>query len=156
LDSNLLKFLGQFLLNAAEGQARLEQLSDWMEKGVTGMNEMTDMFRRFYSPEPKDAPGCRTDDAAPMRIATSDFQTSLDAFAKVWGWIPETAYRQLQDECTALRRQVAEQEEIIATLRALLDERGMGHMEFFQRLQNVALDQNRQFQEFIKNLRDGE
>lgn len=154
LDSKFLKFWGQFLLDAAEGQDRFEQLSAWMEKGVTGMNEITDMIRRFYGLAAKASPGCPTGDTAHTRTAITDFQASLDGFAKAWGWVSETTYLQLQGECTALRRQVAEQEEIISTLRALLDEKGMGHMEFFQRLQNVAQDQNRQFQEFMKSLRD--
>lgn len=144
------------MLSAAEGQNRLEQMSALMEKGVAGMNEITDMFRRFYGMEPKASPGYRNGDAAPMGTSITDFQSSLDGLAKVWGWVPETAYRQLQNECTALSEKVTEQEEIIAALRALLDEKGMGHMEFFQRLQNVAQDQNRQFQEFMKNLSNGE
>ena len=154
LDSKFLKFWGQFLLRAAEGQAQLEQMSAWMEKGFTGITEMTDMFQRFYGLHPAESPTSKTAQDKNWQTAIMEFQASFSDFAKLWGWVPEKQYRDLEKAHIELKQQVAEQKKIIDALRAVLDEKGMGHMEFFQRLQQMAQEQNRQFQDLIKNIRE--
>jgi len=65
MDRQFLEFWGNFLLNAANGQKQLEDMTHWMKKGFSGFDELTDMFQRFYGLDglPPDSPdpccGCR-------------------------------------------------------------------------------------------------
>lgn len=154
LDSKFLKFWGQFLLRASEGQAQLEQMSAWMEKGFSGITEMTEMFQRFYGLDPNKTSKSRTTHENDWQAAIMEFQSSFADFAKLWGWVPENKCRELEKANSELKERVAEQEKVIEALRAVLDEKGMGHMEFFQRLQHMAQEQNQQFQDLMKSIRE--
>lgn len=153
LDSKFLKLWGQFLLSAAEGQAQLEQMSEWMDKGFAGMKEMTEMFQRAYGIDPENVSTSKTSRDDSFQEAVTSFQASFVDFAKLWGWIPENQYRELEKAHADLKRRVVEQEKTIDALRAVLDEKGIGHMEFFKRLQHMAQEQNTQFQNLMKSLR---
>ena len=152
MDSKFLKFWGHFLINVAEGQSQLEQMSLWMEKGFTGVKEMTDLFQRFYGPGAWANSKNQANDNEHWHAAIKDFKSSLDSFVQLWGWVPAEQYQGLKKKNEALQRKVAQQEDLIATLRTLLDDKCMGSMELIQQMQNLALEQNQQFQDFMKKI----
>ena len=49
MDRHFLEFWGNFLVNAAKEQKRLEDLSNWMQQGFKfkGFDDLTEMFRKF-------------------------------------------------------------------------------------------------------------
>jgi uncharacterized protein YdiU (UPF0061 family) len=124
-----------------------------MEKGFTGYKEMTEMFQRAYGIAPENVSASKPSHDDNLKEAMAGFQDSFADFAKLWGWIPEKQYRELEKAHADLKKKVDEQEKIIDALRAALDEKGMGHMEFFKRLQHMAQEQNTEFQNLMKSLR---
>jgi len=61
LDSKFLRFWGHFLLQAAEGQKRFEDLPRWMTAGLSGSDDLAEMFEEAYGLKRK--PGS---DATPL------------------------------------------------------------------------------------------
>jgi len=51
MDKNFLEFWGNFLINTAKEQQRMEDLSKWMQQGFKGFDELTAMFNKFYGLE---------------------------------------------------------------------------------------------------------
>lgn len=82
MDSRFLKFWGQFLLQAAEGRKRFEDLNRWMSSGFSGPDDLTELFKDAYGLKQ----GCSSADeqseawkrsAAKFQEALSDY-LSLD------------------------------------------------------------------------------
>jgi uncharacterized coiled-coil protein SlyX len=153
VDKNFLTFWGNFLLNVAEGQKQLEQMTTWMRHGFTGIDEINDMFRRVYGLEQSPPHAAVESGDDPWMTAMEAFQDSFAAYAEQWGWVPRRRYAELQAEYERLEKKSAEQQETIRQLRDLLETKGMGHVELFQRFQSLVQDQSRQFQELMSNIK---
>jgi hypothetical protein len=51
MDKHFLEFWGNFLINTAKEQKRMEDLAKWMQQGFEGFDELTAMFKKFYGLE---------------------------------------------------------------------------------------------------------
>jgi len=51
MDAQFLDFLAKVLKNAADGQQQLDEAIQWMTRGLTGVGEMTTLFRQIYGLE---------------------------------------------------------------------------------------------------------
>ncbi len=154
MDSEFLKFWGNFLLNAAQGQKQLEQMSTWMKQGFDNFGDIAAMFGQFYGIPPGSTPAAEDSRPKEWETAIKDFQASFANYSRQWGWVPEKEHNNLIKENERLRRRLDEQGEVIEQLRQLLEEKGLGHMEVFQRMQSLAREQNQQFHRFMQNFRD--
>jgi hypothetical protein len=152
VDSDFLKFWGTFLLSAARGQEQLEQMSEWMKKGFDSFGEMAALFSRFYGVAPVDQPDTDADESNQWEAAIAGFEESFTSYARQWGWVPEKEHQALIKENKKLRQHIDEKDKVIEQLRQLMDEKGLSHLDVFQRLQSLVEEQNQQFQRLMQTV----
>ena len=148
MDGSFLKFWGEFLLQAAEGQRQVEELTRWVQSGFPSSGDLADLFRRCYGL----SSGSTSEAAAPWHEATADFREALEAYAPLWGWVPLDHYDQLREENESLKAQLSEQARLIKRLEALMEDEDMGHMTMVARFQNLIADQNKAFDELMQKI----
>ncbi len=148
MNSQFLKFWGEFLLQAAEGNRHLEDMTRWMQSGSPPLGEVATLFRKCYGLPDTTS----TESTALWRKTTDDFRNILEAYAPLWGWIPLERYDQLKRRTKRLKVTVAEQARLIRQLEALLEDRNMGHMSMVTRFQNVIDDQSQAFEKLMQSL----
>ena len=148
MSGSFLKFWGEFLLQAAEGQRQMEEITRWMQSGFPSSGELADLFRRCY--------GLSTDSSSGKgdhwQKATADFRDALEAYAPLWGWVPLDRYDQLRIENEELKTQLSEQARLIKRLEALMADEDMGHMTMVARFQNLIEDQSKAFDKLMQNI----
>lgn len=148
MDGPFLKFWGEFLVQAAEGQRKVEEITQWVQSGFPSSGNLATLFRHCYGLAPGSSPG--TDDR--WQKATSDFQNALEAYAPLWGWVPLESYDQLKRENQRLETKIAQQERLIKQLEELLEDEDMGHMAMATRFHNLITDQRQAFDELMQAL----
>jgi uncharacterized protein (DUF2147 family) len=149
LDHRFLEFLGNFFLNAAQGQKQMADLIDWMEKGGSGYEKLTAMFRKFYdleTPAPSEVEAKKRD-----AEALHDFQQSFNAYLRLWGVVSGGDHQQLLDKIKKLEEKCKEQENMIRNLKQLLNLKITDQNEFLKSMQDIMADQNRIFQQMVQS-----
>ncbi len=146
------EFWGTFFTNVAQGQKQLEEMTDWMQQGFAGANELNELFRRCYGLKSPKADDKQT--VQMWQKAIEDFQQTLAQHAKQWGWVSQTEYQKVLDRCAALEKQVQQQQTTIKELRALVKEKGLGYSELFQHLNSSLKEQSEQFNALMENIRE--
>lgn len=145
MDHHFLKFWGQLLLEAADGQRRLEDLSGWIQSGFTAAGAPADLFRQSYG-----LPSGTSTGSDLWQKALHDFQKALEAYAPLWGWVPRERYDRLKRKAEAQAARIAEQERLISQLEGLLTERGLGQAALATRFQNLIEDQQQAFDKLMR------
>jgi len=146
MDKHFLEFWGNFLINAAKEQRRMEDLSKWMGQGFKGFEDMTSMFKRFYGLEriSEDTP----DYLKIWKKAVTDFQKSFQDYLGLMGVVPKHEHMKLVKEYEELKQRVADQEETIKHLRMLLDESlAYDQTTVINSFQDMIKEQSEKFQE---------
>lgn len=149
MDRHFLKFWGQLLLEAAEGQRRLEDLSRWIQSGFSASGAPADLFRRSYGLPP----GVSANGDL-WQQAFKDFQAALDTAAPLWGWVPRERYTRLKRKADEQASRIAEQERVIAQLEGLLQDKGFGQAGLAARFQTLIDDQQQAFEKLIQAMGD--
>jgi hypothetical protein len=149
MDRHFLEFWGNFLINAAKGQKQIEELTQWINQGLRGFEDLTAMFRKFYgldtlTEESPDYPKA-------WQNATESFQRSFKDYMSMMGVVSNDEYLTLVTKYEGLKKKVAEQEENIKHLRMLLDEKGANQGATVRGFQELIKKQADQFQEFMKS-----
>ena len=150
MDSQFLEFWGQYLLAAAKGQKQLEDLNQWISQGFSGFEELTVMFKQFYGLE--HSPQKNSDSAKAWENAVAGFHDSFNAYLDLMGVVPRDKYLALEQKCTALQNEVANQEETIKILRSLLTEEGTYQGETVKVFQDLVNKQSDAFETLMKKL----
>lgn len=145
MDRHFLKFWGQLLLEAAEGQRRMEDLSRWIQSGFAASEAPADLFRQSYG-----LPPGASADGDLWQKALKDFQTALDTAAPLWGWVPRERYARLERKADEQASRIAEQERVIARLEGLLQDKGLGQAGLAARFQTLIDDQQQAFEKLIQ------
>lgn len=148
MDGPFLKFWGEFLLQAAEGQRKIEDLSHWMRSGYPPSVDLAALFGKCYGITPKSTSA----DSDHWQKATADFREALKAYAPLWGWVPLERYDKLKAENQRLKAMLAERERLIKRLETLLADGGMEHMTMVARFQDLITDQNQSFDKLMQAL----
>ena len=148
MDQQFFKFWGELLLQAADGQRKLEELTRWINGGFSPSGEMADLFRKCYGLQAFASP----DSANAWQKATADFHKAFKAYAPLWGWVPLERYDQLKREKERLEAQIADQTRLIQQLEAILDDKDLGHMSLITRFQNLVTDQGKAFDDLMQAL----
>jgi hypothetical protein len=152
MDGPFLKFWGEFLLQAAEGQRKMEDLTQWMRSGYPPTVDLAALFGKCYGL----TPAASTADSDRWQQATEAFSEALQAYAPLWGWVPLERYDQLKEENKRLKTELDKQERLIERLEALLADGGMEHMSVIARFQDLITDQNQAFDKLMQALRPAE
>ena len=148
MDHQFFKFWGEFLLQAADGQRQLEDLTRWISGGFSPSGELADLFRKCYGLPAFSPP----DSANAWQKATADFHKAFKDYAPLWGWVPLERYDRLKREKERLEAQIADQARFIRQLEAILEDKDLGHMGLITRFQNLVTDQSRAFDDLMQAL----
>jgi hypothetical protein len=151
VDKHFLEFWGNFLINTAKEQKRMEDLSKWMQQGFKfkGFDDLTEMFRKFYGLEhmEKDTPAY----IESWEKASENFLESFKDYLELMGMVPKDEHLSLVKKYEELKEKVAGQEEIIKSLRLLLEEkRAESQEELVKGFQDLIDKQSKQFQETME------
>lgn len=155
MDKQFLEFWGNFMINSAKGQKQLEDMTKWMSQGLSGFDEMTAMFGKFYGLDKlgKDTPAyLKTWDKA-----AEDFQKSFKDYLNLMGVVPKDEHLALVRKYEDLKKKVADQEETIKHLRMLQGEKwaaaaAADQGEVIEGFQDLVKSQGEQFQELTKSI----
>ncbi|HOJ13455.1 MAG TPA: hypothetical protein PLS81_01070 [Deltaproteobacteria bacterium] len=151
MDSAVLEFMGTMLLEAAKGQRRIEELSQWFGGGAGGVKGFTEAFARAYGVEIE---ACSERSLALWKKTFDALAGSIMELASAMDLVPRRDYAALAEENDALRQRVGELEQEVQRLAALLEggtRRPADGLEGFSRL---IEEQARHYREFMANLGD--
>ncbi|MGD9056034.1 MAG: hypothetical protein PVG40_06285 [Desulfobacterales bacterium] len=150
MDRQFLEFLGSFFLNAAKGQKQLEDMTRWIGGGLSGFDDLTRMFRKFYGMN--ELPLASPDYTRAWEKASENFKKSYHEWLNLMSVIPKSEYQALQKKCEALEKKVATQDETIRQLRKLLSEKGLPYADAVKGFTSMMEQQGYQFQELMNSL----
>jgi len=149
VDKHFLEFWGNFLINTAKEQQRMEDLSKWMQQGFKGFDELTAMFNKFYGLEQmqRDTPVYMET----WKKASENFLQSFNDYIGLMGMVPKDKHLALIKKYDELKEKVSAQEETIKHLRLLLDEKKTeSQKELVQGFQDLIEKQSKEFQETME------
>ena len=149
MDKHFLEFWGNFLINAAKEQKRMEDLSKWMQQGFKGFDDLTEMFKKFYGLEhmEKDTPAYMDT----WEKASENFLNSYKDYLNSMGMVSKDEHLTLIKKYEELKEKAAAQEETINHLRLLLEEKKTeSQKELVQGFQDLIEKQSKQFQETME------
>ena len=149
MDKHFLEFWGNFLINAAKEQKRMEDLSKWMQQGFKGFDDLTEMFKKFYGLEhmEKDTPAYMDT----WEKASENFLNSYKDYLNSMGMVSKDEHLTLIRKYEELKEKAAAQEETINHLRLLLEEKKTeSQKELVQGFQDLIEKQSKQFQETME------
>lgn len=120
MDRRFLEFWGNLMLNAAQGQKLLDDITAWMNQGFIGFETMTSFFEKTYGLDQmaKESP----DYFKTWKKAQEDFKKSFTDYLAFFGVVPIEEHRALVKKYEELREKAASQEETIKHLRMLLSQ----------------------------------
>jgi hypothetical protein len=147
MDRHFLEFWGKFLLQAAQSQKQMEDLTKWLHRGWFDLQDLTTLFQRAYGLEQVDQ-----DSPDYLKLwdkAAENFRESLRQYLNLLGGVPREEYLALAEKYENLKEQVAQQEETIQQLKKLLEEQGLGLAVANLEFQELIQKQGEQFQELL-------
>ena len=152
MNRQFFEFWGNFFTQVAHGQKQIEDMNAWVQQGLTGARELNELFQRCYGLKLP-----QSDNSQASQIwqnAIQDFQQSFTQLAEQWGWVSRSEHQKVLDRCQELEKQVRQQQEAIEDLRALLQEKGLGHNELFQHLNKSLKEQSDQFHALMESINE--
>jgi hypothetical protein len=145
MDPHFLKFWGEFLIQAAEGQRQLEDMTGWMKSGLVSSGTLADLFRQCYG-----LPPATHDNRDLWRKAHADFYAALKTYAPLWGWVPRDRYERLKKKMARMETRIEDQQRSIERLEALLADSGKGQAAIAARFQTLIDDQQQAFHRMMQ------
>jgi hypothetical protein len=142
MDENFLEFWGNFLLSAARKKKQVDDMSTWMQKGLSNFEDFAGMFRKFYGLDQLSEPG--TGYKRMTEKAMYDFQKSVKSYMGSMEFVPKREHLDLVEKYEKLKEKCADQEETIKHLRMLLNAKGI------EQIQDIMKGQGELFQKMVK------
>jgi hypothetical protein len=149
VEKNFLEFWGNFLINTAKEQKRMEDLSKWVQQGFKGFDEFTAMFNKFYGLEQmeKDTPAYMDT----WEKASENFLNSFKNYLNLMGMVSKDEHLTLIKKYEELKEKAAAQEKTIKHLRLLLEEKKTkSQEELVQGFHDLIEKQSNQFQKTME------
>jgi hypothetical protein len=146
VDEHFLEFWGHVLLTAAKGQRQLDELARWMSQGMSGVGDLTAMFRRIY--------GLGSDSSVNgenWRAACDSFGKAYRAYLDALEVVPKTEYLALKRQLEELQAKAEDQEAALRRLRLELSESRMTQGDVVRGFQELVRVQSEQFQELTES-----
>ena len=148
VDRHFLELWGNLLINAAKGHKQIDELTQWINQGFKGFDELNAIFRRSYGlnslkEESPDYPKA-------WQNAADDFQKSLKEYLDLMGVVSKHEHLTLVRKYEDLEKKAADQEETIKHLRMLLDAKGIDRAGTLRGFQDLIKKQTDQFQDLMK------
>lgn len=148
MDRRFLEFWGNLLINASKGQKQIEDLTQWINQGLKGFEDLNAMFRRFYM---RNGPAEESPDyLRTWQNAARDFQETFQDYLNLMDVVPKGEHLKLVEKYDDLKKRAADQDETIAHLRMLVGARGIDQGEALMGFQDLITKQTAQFQDLMK------
>ena len=141
MNSSILEFWGNMLLNAAKGSKQMDDLSGTM-KGA-GFQDMAEQLRQFA-----DTDAFRKSFEEYFKVcrqANTDFQESMKEFLSLMDLVPRKDYDELKQKYEDLLKSVKEKKEAGNTFKDELKLQAEGLKAF----ESLVTDQAKQFQDLM-------
>ncbi|NOY68917.1 MAG: hypothetical protein GXP53_05410 [Deltaproteobacteria bacterium] len=119
MDKNFFRFFEEVFRKGANENARLSAVGKLFADGSKAGGEYLDIFRKIYGSKPEKQPAA--DMNFNMESAMAEFKKGMAEFLSAMDVVPRSDYQALVKEHDALKKKAAEQEAVIAGLRALLE-----------------------------------
>jgi uncharacterized coiled-coil protein SlyX len=145
--NDFFKFWAEFFRQTVAGQQRVTNMAEWIQAGCPPNNVLADLLRSCYG-----LSAAQTSGGDLWQKTVTEFLSTLNAYAPLWGWIPLARYDRLKRKTERLERKIAAQERTIQQLDALLNEKGLGHTALMTRFQNLINDQTQAFDELMQTI----
>lgn len=154
MDRRFLEFLGHTFLNAARGQARLEEMADWFERHAPATGPMNEWFRKYYGLPARSADDARRDADAGWKAAIRDFQEHYGQWVRLMGAVPLSEHLRLKQEIEDLRKENAELKQAAGYLQSLVSGEGGIHAETLTTLKALSRQQSEQYGALVRSFSD--
>ncbi|CAN2039431.1 Poly(3-hydroxyalkanoate) polymerase subunit PhaE [Candidatus Magnetomoraceae bacterium gMMP-15] len=163
MNNDFLKFLGNFLISAAESKKQLDDISEWIKKtmipdssfgqksftGFEGFEDLTAMFQQFYG---LDKLSERSDEyKQTFEKAAQNFQKSFKDNLALLGIVSGDEHLKIVEKYENLKKKCADQEETIKHLQMLLQSKGMKQVDIVKNLQDMMAGQSKLFKNVIES-----
>ena len=151
MDKNMLKFLGQSLLNAAHGQQQLEDMNKVIGQNIGVDNPfMKSFFKAFGWQNPEKM---NEEDIVEFTKKSSDaYKEFFKAYLTMFDVVPREEHLKLVKENEALKEKIAMFEKITNTYKELTDKDNFAPEQIVDNLTVIMKNQTQQFQKLMKQL----
>ena len=151
MDSNILEFWGNMLIQTAKNRKNYEDMFGWMSKSIAGFED----FMSSIGKSTKEKSNDEIKDYMNTLASTAEhFQNSYSEYLNMMGVINKSDHLKLIEKYEILKEKVAAQEETIRHLKMLLSEKIPNQGEVIQTFQELVRNQGDQFQEFMNNVKN--
>jgi hypothetical protein len=152
MDKKFLEFWGNFLLAAARGQQRMDDLNRWIKQGFSGVQQLNDMFKASYGLQDDGSKARGFDEA--WQSATAAFNASLKEHLQKLGWVPRADVDRLNRKNADLKQKIDDLEKTVQRLQNLLDQERPGQARSVLALEELAQKQTEDFNKLMQSLQD--
>lgn len=147
MDRRFLEFWGNALLNAAKGQAQVENLNRLVQDGFKTFEQQLSLFQKLYDLDKKPDPPAPY--AEMWAKAASDFTKSYQEFLGFMGVVPREDYEALSKEHEALKNKFAALEDKLRHGRAKSGGKEIDPSEVVKGFEGLMKEQAQQFQDLM-------
>jgi len=151
MDKQFLEFWGNLLLQAAKGQAQMENIGKWITQGTGGGQTLEDQFRRAYHLDSKETSA--TDHPDAFQQAADRFKEAYEDYLSLLDVVPRTRFRELESKNASLQEEVTRLQKEIDRLRGALHGSGEQSQEVIADFQLLLQKQQREFQDLAQQFK---
>ena len=146
MDKYFMEFWGNFLISAAKGERQLDEMARWIDQDFSGLEDLDNMFRQFYSMKSESPDYPET-----LKKAQAGFKKSFKDYLGLFGGVPQDEHLELVNKYEKLKEKVAVQEETIRQLQTLLEGKEVDQAKVINGFQELLQKQGDQFGELLES-----
>ena len=151
MDKQFLEFWGNLLLQAAKGQAQMENFSRWLSQSSSSVQNLTDLFKRTYGLDVNRASD--PDKSPEWQKAFDRFHKSYEDYLALLSVVPLARYRELEAQNAALEKEVARLKKDLKQSSRRSSDASQGQPEeVISEFQNLLLKQQREFEALTQEM----
>ena len=151
MDKQFLEFWGNLLLQAAKGQAQVENFSKWLSRSGSSVQTLTDLFKRAYGLDADRAfdPGQNPD----LQKAFDRFKKAHEDYLAMLNVVPLERFRELEAQNEILQQEVTRLKADLKRMRGgSTDADKRQSEEVMTEFQDLLLKQQREFQSLTRQM----
>lgn len=150
MDARFYKFWENLIRQAGSGQVGLDDLSAWTKQSADISGTLMEIFKKTYGLD--HVPAGTPDYSDLFESAVKEFNQSLETFYAMLDVVSRKDYLDLEKKYKALKRKVADQEEVISHLKLLFKTHPPNVEEGARSLNNMLKSQNESFLKMMDSL----
>jgi len=148
MDKHFLEFWGNLLLQAAQGQAQIEKVNQWLSQGFKGAQDLTDLFKRIYNLDADNTP--RKGFSNGFQQAAERFNEAYKDYLALMDVVPGERYRELEAQNAELQTDLERLQQEIDRLRGRPSANSAPTEEIVADFQALLQKQQRAFQDLTR------